>query len=155
MPEPKRPNKVNEAQAAFLRKFPACAITGSVGTTQAHHVIPYEYLCTIDREELAEEERIFLGLCETEKGKPEPNYHELVGHAGSFQSMNIHSVEDVDYFKAKGYKTTAEIEADSLYLSRKLTRPKKPDDMSQEELATLRAYVDQRWPKVAASKEEV
>lgn len=147
LPEPKRPEAVAEAQALFLRHNPACAITGTTDATQAHHMVPYGHLCKIDREWLAEDQRIFIGLCETEKGKPEPNYHLLAGHAGSFEHANLHVEEDVAYYKAKGYKATAEIEADPHYLARKASRFKRAEEMTDEDIKALQEYVDARWPK--------
>lgn len=149
MKEPKRPKEVTEAQALYLRNNPACAISGSIGATQAHHMVPYEYLVKIDRVWLASDQRIFIGLCETEKGKPEPNWHLLAGHGGSFENANLHVMEDIAYYKVKGYTLTSQIEADTYYLARKAQRYKKVNEMTDDDVKTLQEYVDAKWPKLA------
>lgn len=147
MKEPKRPKEVDEAQALYLRHNPVCAISGTTGATQAHHMVPYEYLVKIDRVWLASDQRIFIGLCETEKGKPEPNWHLLAGHGGSFENANLHVDEDVAYYKSKGYTLSTQIEADTYYLARKAQRYKKVKEMTAQDVKDLQAYVDAKWPK--------
>lgn len=145
MKEPPRPKEVTEAQALYLKNNPACAISGIVGASQAHHKIPYEYLVKIDREWLASDQRIFISLSETEKNKPEPNFHLLAGHLGSFLSMNIHIDEDIAFFKQ--FKTTAEIEASVGYLARKAVRYKRADEMTDQDIKDLQAFVDAKYPR--------
>ncbi len=147
MPEPKRPEAVAHAQAVYLKAHPACEISGIVGSCQAHHKIPYGHLCKIDREWLAEDQRIFITLAESEKDKPEPNWHELAGHGGSFVHANLHIDEDVVYYRSKGYKTTAEIEADPYYVARKISRYKTAEEMTDQDIKDLQQYVDLKWPK--------
>ena len=144
MKEPKRPAAVSEAQALYLRHTPACAVCGSTGATQAHHLIPYEYLVKIDRVWLASDQRIFLGLCETEEGKPEPNHH-IAAHGFDFKHVDFHFLDKLDAYR--GFKTFAEIKAAPIYHETLLTRYKLADDMTPEDIKTLQALVDSRWPK--------
>lgn len=144
--EPKRSKEITEAQAKYLKKNPLCAISGTKGNTQAHHIIPYEYLVKIDREWLASDERIFVGLCETEKDKVVPNFHLLAGHLGSFQSFNIHILEDIQFFKQ--FKTTEEIEDNLTFQAKKAARYKFDYQMTLDDIKNLQTYVDSRWPKL-------
>jgi hypothetical protein len=143
--EPKRPAAVTEAQALYLKHNPTCAVCGSIESTQAHHIIPYEYLCKIDREWLAKDQRIFVGLCETEKDKPEPNHH-IAAHGFDFKHVDLHFFDKVEEYKK--YKTFAEIKAAPVYHETLLTRLKLANEMTDEDIKTLQAYVDGKWPKV-------
>lgn len=147
MKEPKRPAAVSEAQAIYLRHNPACRVCGSIGTTQAHHLVPWEYLVKIDREWLASDQRIFVGLCETELGKPEPNHH-ICAHGFDFRHVDLHFMDKIiEYAK---YKAFAEIKAAPVYHETMLTRFKLADEMTSEDVKTLQAYVDAKWPKIGS-----
>lgn len=144
MSEPKRPADVSEAQALFLKTHHECAVCGTREAIQAHHIIPYEYLCKIDREWLAKDQRIFIGLCETEAGKPEPNHH-IAAHGFDFKHVDLHFFDKIDEYKK--YATFAEIKAAPIYHETVLTRLKLVDEMTEEDVKTLQAYVDAKWPK--------
>jgi len=149
MQEPTRPNDVTEAQELFLKHNPSCNVCGSIGATQAHHIIPYEYLCKIDREWLAKDQRIFVGLCETEHDKPEANHH-ICAHGFDFKHVDLHFFDKVTEYKK--YKTFDEIKATPIYHETILTRLKLADEMTDEDIKTLQAYVDSKWPKLESDK---
>lgn len=146
MEEKPRSKEITEAQALYLKQHPACVVCGSVGATQAHHVIPYEYLLKCDREWLASDQRIFIGLCETEKDKPEPNHH-ICAHGFDFKHVDLHFEDKIEQYRA--FKTFADIKNSALYHATLLSRFKLADEMTDDDVKTMQALIDAKYPKLA------
>lgn len=147
MTEPKRPKEVVEAQARHLKTFPACAISGLTGSVQAHHIFDFDGCEAIGLPGLASDPRNFITLAETEEGHAVPNFHLLVGHLGSFRSINFDLPAELDLYRQWWAKfSTAEVKGDSRYLTRVTKRPRPVSEWTTADIASIRARVLRMFP---------
>lgn len=145
MAEPKRPEAVAEAQARYLKLHPACEISGIVGSCDAHHKIPYGYLCAIDREDVAEMMDIFITLATPTHRLPDtPNWHEKTGHLGSYESFDP-DFEDHLSFYLSHKDNLGLLLVDPTYMMWVMHRPAPAHLQTQDFLAILTAKVLQRY----------
>ena len=138
--EPKRPAAVTEAQHRHLKAFPACVISGATTDCQAHHIIDYDACEHIGRPELAADKRNFITLREA----PGSDFHLAAGHLGSFQSINLHIIENA--LTWKGW-TEEQIRNDPKWLAMKATRMKPVREWTDEDTKARRDAADAMFPK--------
>lgn len=144
MAEPKRPEAVSEAQTRYLKAHPACAISGIIGSCDAHHIIPYSFLCSIGREDVAEMPEIFITLATpTHRAPNTPNWHEAI-HLLDFESFDPDFEAHLPFYMGK---TLGQVKADPVYQQWVANRPLPARKLGIEFLSQLKAKVDSKYPK--------
>jgi len=90
----KRSTKWRAVRKSFLEKNQTCAVCGSTGKLEVHHIQPFH-----THPELELVESNLITLCENKK------YgvccHQLVGHSGNYRKINEDCVRDAAYWYGK------------------------------------------------------
>jgi hypothetical protein len=137
-----------EVEKEYKTKNPNCIACdpknyGKVGIQIHHTFYPFHIAILAGRPDLELDERNLRSLCETEKDKPAPNHHILLGHLKNFRSWNPNL--DTDAQKYKGM-TEEQILAQQDYLTEESKRP-DPDKAEQKDfLKALRIEMDTKFP---------
>lgn len=131
----------------YLLEHPNCAACKpgqSNVKPQVHHRIPFHFCVLLGRPELEEYPPNFIPLCETEKGKPAPNHHLLIGHLDDFTSSNLDVTLDATHTWYG--KTAAEIQFDPQWKLKCQHRMKPFGSMTAKDKRDLRALMDRLFP---------
>jgi 5-methylcytosine-specific restriction protein A len=90
----KRSNKWPTVRKNHLKQFPACAVCGDTKKLEVHHIKPFH-----KHPELELEPSNLLTMCESK------SYgiicHLLIGHNGSYKSINPDVIKDAAAWKKK------------------------------------------------------
>lgn len=144
----KRSSKWRRVELAHLKIEPGCRCCrpgASAKGLQVHHIFPFHYVVQLGRPDLELDHRNLITLCESEKGKPGPNHHLLVGHLDDFKTANLRVVLDVT--QTFHGMTRNSIRTDHRWLTARAAKLTPLDEMSDIERKHFRQALDALFPK--------
>lgn len=115
---------------------------GKVGV-QCHHRHAYHVCKLLGRPDGEVDKRNFRNLCETEKGKPAPNHHLVLGHEDDFQVNNEDLDSDIAKYKGQDGKAILQ---ESIFAEKVKNRPKPFPQWTKEEKLAYRRMLDETMP---------
>ena len=143
-----RSPKWNAVQKAHLKKQPYCVACGKdvlyTSGLQVHHIIPYHICIELGRPDLELDERNLITLCQTEENVTTQNHHLLLGHLNDWESFNKAVIADSKKIFYK--QNSAQIKLNTTWLKKCFKKPKRLNDMTTQEKATLKTYINKILP---------